>query len=66
MLHMSSARRVATPSDIYLNQGVIIPFDSTYDSADYIYINNLVYRPLAHDVTSPVTMHLEDKLAIYA
>jgi hypothetical protein len=23
-------------------------------------------RPLAHDVTSPVTMHLEDKLAIYA
>ena len=24
------------------------------------------YRPLAHDVTAPVTMHLEDKLAIYA
>ena len=23
-------------------------------------------RPLAHDVTAPVTMHLEDKLAIYA
>ena len=24
------------------------------------------YRPLAHDVTAPVMMHLEDKLAIYA
>jgi hypothetical protein len=24
------------------------------------------YRPLAHDVTAPVTMHLEDKLSIYA
>jgi hypothetical protein len=24
------------------------------------------YRPIAHDVTAPVTMHLEDKLAIYA
>jgi hypothetical protein len=24
------------------------------------------YRPLAHDVIAPVTMHLEDKLAIYA
>ena len=24
------------------------------------------YRPLAHDVIPPVTMHLEDKLAIYA
>jgi hypothetical protein len=23
-------------------------------------------RPIAHDVTTPVTMHLEDKLAIYA
>jgi hypothetical protein len=26
----------------------------------------LLYRPLAHDVTAPVMMHLEDKLAIYA
>jgi hypothetical protein len=25
-----------------------------------------LYRPLAHDVTAPVTMHLEDKLSIYA
>jgi hypothetical protein len=25
-----------------------------------------LYRPIAHDVTAPVTMHLEDKLAIYA
>ena len=25
-----------------------------------------VYRPIAHDVTAPVTMHLEDKLAIHA
>ena len=25
-----------------------------------------VYRPLTHDVIAPVTMHLEDKLAIYA
>jgi hypothetical protein len=24
------------------------------------------YRPIVHDVTAPVTMHLEDKLAIYA
>ena len=24
------------------------------------------YPPIAHDVTAPVTMHLEDKLAIYA
>ena len=23
------------------------------------------YRPIAHDVTAPVTMHLEEKLAIY-
>ena len=23
-------------------------------------------RPIAHDVTAPMTMHLEDKLAIYA
>jgi hypothetical protein len=28
--------------------------------------NNVVNRPLAHDVIAPVTMHLEDKLAIYA
>ena len=26
----------------------------------------LNYRPIAHDVKVPVTMHLEDKLAIYA
>jgi hypothetical protein len=25
-----------------------------------------MYRPIAHDVTAPVMMHLEDKLAIYA
>jgi hypothetical protein len=24
-----------------------------------------IYRLIAHDVTTPVTMHLEDKLAIY-
>jgi hypothetical protein len=24
------------------------------------------YGPIAHDVTAPVTMHLKDKLAIYA
>jgi hypothetical protein len=27
---------------------------------------DLKYRPIVHDVTAPVTMHLEDKLAIYA
>jgi hypothetical protein len=43
-----------------------------YLLADYrsIYPNRKVYRPtyrsIAHDVTAPVTMHLEDKLAIYA
>ena len=26
----------------------------------------LVYRPIAHDVTAPVMMHLEDKLASHA
>jgi hypothetical protein len=27
--------------------------------------DKFLYRPIAHDVTAPVTMHLEDKLAIY-
>ena len=26
-------------------------------------IQFIIYRPIAHDVTAPVTMHLEDKLA---
>jgi hypothetical protein len=42
--------------------------DSTFYLAARKYFSNLYlnYRPLAHDVTAPVTMHLEDKLAIYA
>jgi hypothetical protein len=36
------------------------------------YVDNLMHggedlnRPLANDVTAPVTMHLEDNLSIYA
>jgi hypothetical protein len=29
-------------------------------------VNSSTYKPIAHDVTAAVTMHLEDKLAIYA
>ena len=39
----------------------ILLLDLTRSSCEKFY-----YRPIAHDVTAPVTMHLEDKLAIYA
>ena len=32
----------------------------------YSWLCSRRHRPLAHDVIAPVTMHLEDKLAIYA
>ena len=36
------------------------------DQRDINALHLPVNRPLAHDVIAPVTMHLEDKLAIYA
>ena len=54
---MRPARLVATPSDIDLNQGVIIPLDSTYDSTDYIYINNLSLHKLTIGNTSTPQIH---------
>jgi hypothetical protein len=34
-------------------------------TAVFFTTSRISYRPLAHDVIAPVTMHLEDKLAIY-
>ena len=53
---------------------VWIPFRNLYFISNTKYTLSVEFvpaqvrgnRPIAHDVTAPVTMHLEDKLAIYA
>ena len=44
---------------------IVIVIDTEF-SNDNSQTMRTVNRPLAHDVIAPVTMHLEDKLAIYA
>ena len=67
-LSQSSEGKVgnAVPSCLYVFCVCVWGENSGQMSFPHVPPGPSLNRPLAHDITAPVTMHLEDKLAIYA